>query len=339
MAILERRRSLAAALGSIACLPIAAGIAFWVEGRVVAGIAGSEGDAISPVLADSSGQGRWLAAVEALLGVDLASRAGVVGVAVVLATAIGARALGQDRSVEAILCFALGGALYVLRGTVTTGPIFGLLPASPALVVGVTALVVLWRRWHRDDVWILLGGSALGTMLGVMATQYGNGGGVSVGSRYLLTVAVPLAALAAVGLKMLWELHSTGLHAATGAALGALVACSLVANLGSVRVHKDDDLVLVQTIRSTGVSTVITTVPSLPAKLGVRTTTSIGCWRAEDGVRGALEVPSRLSGTTWWLRDLLAIRQDPGPSRSSRSWTAGGSQRESRSSRPSTKPG
>jgi hypothetical protein len=264
MAVLERRRSLAASLASMGCLPVSAGAAFWIESRIVAAIAGSGGDAVSTVLADNSGGARWHAAVEAFFGVDLTSTEGAIGVAIVVSTILGARGLLTNRHREAVTAFGLTGVLFLLRSTVTTDPIFGLLPAWPALVVGITALALRWRRFHRDDAWNLVALAACGTMVAVVVSQYADGGGVSVGPRYLLSVAAPLAAMAAVGLRELWELHQGGLRAPSGLLLIGVVTCSVVINIASVRVHKDDDTLLIEAIRATRVNTVITDIPPLP---------------------------------------------------------------------------
>lgn len=186
----------------------------------------------------------------------------------------------EGRTPRAVLLLGGAGLVLLVRVAGRDGDfVTGVLPAWPAMAGGLVAWVRARRRAGPAEV-LLAAWCALG-VAGVVLAQHATGGGLEWGARYLTPFAVPLGALAALGLERALEagpepvrprarglaaavvgvgvvlaalgLHSTGRHRELAAgqiadvrALDADVAVTVLDHLPRVDVDPDDGVTWVR---------------------------------------------------------------------------------------------
>lgn len=119
--------------------------------------------------------------------------------------AVGAAvAVRRNRAGYAVAGLTVLAIAYVLRiSSNFTEPITGLVPAWPAFVIGLAVAGAIAFPWSRHDRMFVFatGGCFVGALL---LTQYGEGGGLEWGGRFLVPMAPILACAAAPGLAALF---------------------------------------------------------------------------------------------------------------------------------------
>ncbi|MEL7157989.1 MAG: hypothetical protein AAFN30_15530 [Actinomycetota bacterium] len=122
--------------------------------------------------------------------------------------------------------------------------ISGVLAAWPAMAVAACsaaapsirrAVLPLADRWHPWP----LAGPVLGLGLCVLATQYASSGGLQWGGRYLSFAFVPMAVLAAVGGRPLFDRHRRAMR-------GLLLVPALIGLSASFSLHRNHDRAIEQ---------------------------------------------------------------------------------------------
>lgn len=222
-----------------------------------------------------------------LIGAHFANPNAGVLAALALATLVAA-VLASRRSPRArrgVLLWAtvIATVFWVLRFIVDPAdPITGILPAWPAVVVGLGLLEVNQMPWqHRVVV------AYAGTFVAaVLVTQYPEAGGLEWGGRFLLPLAAPVAALAATGVGPSSWIRQGVKSSMRSGSVALLLVVPAVLGLFSVTRQREHVAGLVHTV-SAQRSAVLVSMDSHLPRLG---------WR-QDAVWmtvGLSEDPSRL---------------------------------------------
>lgn len=124
----------------------------------------------------------------------------------------------------------LATAMVLQMSAVPVDRITGLVAAWPLVVVGVVALGRL--AWSRFGLLIISSGTFAGA---VWATQYADGGAFQWGGRLLQPLVVPLAVIAADGLRVLLEEAYGSRRRLLGASMAALMLVGAAASMVSLR--------------------------------------------------------------------------------------------------------
>lgn len=163
------------------------------------------------------------------------------------------------------LLLGVGVAMFALRAlTGVDGLIPGLFAASPVLLFAVAS-----RRWsslsEREKTLAIL---VIGFMALVTATQYSVGGATEWGGRFLAPVVVPLAALAAVGIRGLADAATSPAQrrwVLVAAAL--LIVIPVLPSQRSTITKREIHASITQDLLDAKVDAAIATLPTVPLLL------------------------------------------------------------------------
>jgi hypothetical protein len=248
----------------LAVAALAVGASMAAERRWVAHIIGGaaphdlvlRSSAHEPGWVEARLQGFWHATLEGPAPIEALM---VVLVAIVTVVVVRAHRRSDELASGALGGLALLTLLVWLREPM--GMTRGLLAAAPVLVIGV-ALLLGSRRCPPTAGLVLAG---CGVFAGaVYATQYADGGAFQWGGRFFSPALVPLAVVAAGGLRTAWEARPAASRMTFARAAGSLVAVGALVAVGSLGASRAGIEPLYQFVAESASPVNVTTAAELP---------------------------------------------------------------------------